>query len=109
MPHWLPKVLRRIRELAAARQVLFTLKARRELAALEFGLDEEDACDLLAESKAEDSAGRVASAATGEWMYVFRPALGGVVLYVKLILRNDCIVVSFHEDEGDAHEEEEVG
>jgi hypothetical protein len=81
--------------------VLFTLKARRELAALELGLDEEDAGDLLAELAAEDSAGRLASAATGEWMYVFKPALAGVVLYVKLILRKDCIVVSFHEDEGD--------
>ena len=101
MPRWLPRVLRRIRGLAAALQVLFTLKARRELAALELGLDEEDACDLLAELAAEDTAGRLASAATGEWMYVFKPALAGVVLYVKLILRKDCIVVSFHEDEGD--------
>jgi len=25
---------------------------------------------------------------------------------VKLILRNDCIVVSFHEDEGEGHEED---
>ena len=86
MPRWLPRVLRRIRGLAAARQVLFTLKARRELAALELGLDEEDACDLLAELTAEHSAVRLASAATGEWMYVFKPALAGVVLYVKLIL-----------------------
>jgi len=42
MPRWLPRVLRHIRELAAAREVLFTLKARRELAALGIGLDEED-------------------------------------------------------------------
>jgi hypothetical protein len=28
------------------------------------------------------------------------------VLYVKLILRNDCVVVSFHEDEGGGHEED---
>jgi hypothetical protein len=106
MPRWLPRVLTRIRELAGVRQVLFTLKARRELAALDSGLDEEDACDFIAELKAEDSAGRLASAVTGEWMYVFKPILAGGVLYVKLILRNDCIVVSFHEDEGDGHEEE---
>ena len=30
------------------------------------------------------------------------------VLYIKLILRNDCIVVSFHEDEGDGHEERDA-
>lgn len=35
-------------------------------------------------------------------MYLFTPSLARVVLYVKVILRNDCIVVSFHEDEGDA-------
>jgi hypothetical protein len=39
---------------------------------------------------------------TGEWAYV----LPGTVLYVKLILRNDCVVVSFHEDEGEDHEED---
>ena len=36
-------VLTRTRELALARKVLFTLKARRELAGLQFGLDEQDA------------------------------------------------------------------
>jgi hypothetical protein len=39
---WLPRTLTRIRELAATRRVLFTLKARRELARLELGLDEEE-------------------------------------------------------------------
>ncbi len=105
MPRWLPRVLTRVRELAAARKVVFTLKARRELASLDIGLDEEDACDVLARLALEDSAGRVESAWTGEWMYLFKPQLAGVVLYLKLILRNDCLVVSFHEDEGAGHEE----
>ncbi len=39
-------------------------------------------------------------------MYVFKPFLGETVLYVKIILRNDCVVISFHEDEGDGHEED---
>ena len=104
-PRWLPRVLRRIGELVAERKVVFTLKARRELAALEFGLDHEDACELLASLTAEDSAGRLASAVTGEWLYVFKPELAGAILYVKLILRLDCIVVSFHEDAG-GHEED---
>ena len=81
-------------------------QARYELAALQFGLDEQDACDLLARLTAADSAGRLISRATGEWLYVFKPSLGGVVLYVKVIVRNNCIVVSFHEDEGDAHEQD---
>ena len=106
MPRWLRTVLTRTRELALARQVLFTLKARRELASLQFGLDEQDACDVLANLAAEDFAGRLTSPATDEWAYVFKPMLAGTVLYVKLILRNDCVVISFHEDEGEDHEED---
>jgi len=106
MPRWLPKVLARIRELAAARKILFTLKARRELANLEFGLDEEDARDVLVSLGTDASAGRLESARTGEWMYLFRPRVGGTILYVKLVLRHDCVVVSFHEAEDEGHEED---
>jgi hypothetical protein len=106
MPRWLPKVLTHVRELVAARKVLFTLKARRELASLDIGLDEEDARDVLANLKAEDSDGRLKSATTGEWMYLFKPQLTETILYVKLVLRNECVVVSFHEDEGGGHEED---
>ena len=74
---------------------------------MELGLDEEDACDILAKLAVEDSAGRLASAATGEWMYLFKPELAGTVLYVKLILRSNCVVVSFHEDEGGSNEEDQ--
>jgi hypothetical protein len=106
MPRWLRTVVTRTRDLGLARKVLFTLKARRELASLQFGLDEQDASDVLANLAAEDSAGRLKSPATGEWAYVFKPVLAGTVLYVKLILRNDCVVISFHEDEGEGHEED---
>ena len=105
MPGWLSKVLTRVRSLAAARNVRFTLKALRELAGLESGLDEDDACEVLAELTAEDSAGRVASAATGEWMYLFKPQVSGTILYVKLVLKNDCVVISFHEDEDGSEED----
>lgn len=98
MPRWLPRVLTRIHALATDRRVSLTLKARRELAELGDGLDEEDACALLAALRAQDSAGRMKSSARGEWMYVFKPALGDKLLYVKIILRSDCVVVSFHED-----------
>lgn len=84
------------------------MKARRELAALELDLDEQDACDVLANLRAEDSAGRFESVATGEWMYLFKPSLAGTVLYVKVILRDDCILISFHEDEGIGHEENDA-
>lgn len=106
MPRWLPRVLTRVRELATARDVLFTLKARRELATVDIGLDEDDACDIVASLKTEDSAGRLESATTGEWMYLFKPRLAGTALYLKLVLRNRCVIVSFHEDEGDEREED---
>jgi hypothetical protein len=38
-------------------------------------------------------------------MCVFKPEVGGVVGYVKVILRNECVVISFHEEEDQSHEE----
>jgi hypothetical protein len=102
---WLPAVVARIRELAAQRRVRFTMKALRELTALDLGLDEEDACDVLANLATSDFIGRLRSKKTGEWMYVFKPGVGEVVVYVKVILRNDCVVISFHEPEGQNHED----
>ena len=78
-------MLARIRELAAQRKVRFTLKALRELAALDVGLDQEDACGVLMD-------------------LAFKPTAAGTVVYVKVVLRHDCVVISFHDegDEGDA-------
>ena len=101
MARWLPQVLARIRELAARRRVRFTQKALHELASLDLEIDEEDACDILASLRSQDSAGRQASETTGEWMYVFKPNCGGILLYVKVILRDDCILISVHEDHHD--------
>jgi len=102
---WLTSALRRIEDLAIARKFAFTLKALRELA--ELSLDEEDACDVLASLTAEDCTGRKRSATTGEWMYVFKPEVAGSVLYVKVILRINCVLISFHEDEERSDEENE--
>jgi hypothetical protein len=103
MPPALADVLRRVRALAAEQRVRFTLKAVRELAAI--GLDATDACESLAGLKAADFVKRFVSETTGEWMYVFKPSVGGILAYVKLILRRGCVVVSFHEDEGGDDEE----
>lgn len=99
MPRWLPRILIRVRQLAAARRVRFTLKARQELGALGLGLDEDDACTIIAALGPTDCAGRVLSETTGEWLYLFKAAVEGIVIYLKIVLRDDCIVVSFHEDE----------
>lgn len=100
----LTRVLQRIRTLAAKRKVRFTLKALQELADL--GMDSLDACETMQALKALDFVERFASQTTGEWMYVFKPQVGGILIYVKLILRNDCLIVSFHEDEGGEHDDE---
>lgn len=104
MSRWLPAVLTRIRRLAAAGRVRFTLKALRELAALELGLDEVDAIAVLARLKAADSIGRLRSEGTGEWLYVFVPQVAGETLYVKVLVRSECVVISFHEQVDDEEE-----
>lgn len=98
MPRSTSLVLRQVRRLAAQRRVSFTLKALRELASLDIGLDAEDACDVLARVESTDLVERLRSVITGEWMYVLKPSVAGIGLYIKVILRRDCLVVSFHED-----------
>lgn len=44
---------------------------------------------------------RTASKKTGEWMYMFKPRIGEVIVYVKVIVRTNCVVISFHEDQID--------
>ena len=99
MPRWLKGVLTRIHGLADARRVRFTHKALRELGTLGLGLDEDDCCEVLKNLSAADFADRIESEITGEWMYVFKPKVAGTDLYVKLILRSDCVIVSFHEED----------
>ena len=100
MVRWLPAVLRQVHKLVAEGKVGLTYKAVRESEAM--GL-------VLAGLATADSAGRLASRITDEWMYVFKPRVGAEVIYVKLVLRLDCVVVSFHEDEGGAgHEDEDA-
>jgi hypothetical protein len=103
MPRWLTTALGRIRALAADGKVRLTLRALRELSAL--GLDVDDAMAVIAGLRAADSAGRVVSEGTGEWLYVFKPQVGGTTVYLKLAVRTDCIVVSFHVDQEDHHDE----
>lgn len=82
------------------------MKALQELAALDMGLDEEDAGDVLANLAPSDLVERLVSKKTGEWMYVFKPSVGAVVVYVKVVLRSDCVVISFHEEEDHSDEDD---
>jgi len=38
---------------------------------------------------------------------VFKPAVAGTLVYLKLVLRAECVVVSFHEDEDEDEDEDE--
>lgn len=106
-PRWLPTLLVRIRGLASAGHVAFTHKALRELAQLGIGLDEDDACDILCHLHAPDFSERVKSESTGEWLYVFKPEVAGTAIYLKVVLRNACIVISLHEDHEAQHDQGE--
>ncbi len=104
MSSWTPRVVRRVRELAVAGNVRFTHKALYELAGLELGIDQEDVLRLLRELEAGDCVGRLRSSLTTEWLYVFKPRVAATVLYLKVAIRHDCIVVSLHEDEENRHD-----
>lgn len=93
MSRWLQRVLRRIRKCVAERNVRFTLKALHEIAELDIDCDEQDVLDLLRKLRSSDSARRLRSRLTGEWMYVFKPQMAGIALYLKVILRGDGAVV----------------
>jgi hypothetical protein len=106
MPRWLPRVLARIHRLAAEGKVQFTQKALRELEALDIGLDEHDGAEVVLGLTARECAGRVFSPETAAWLYVFKPLVAGTALYVKLVLRAHCVVISFHRGEsGDENED----
>ena len=108
MPRWLLTILARIHALAVAGRVRLTVKATRELELLDLGLDEADVALVLLELETGDFAERSMSRSFGadEWLYVFKPAIGGFPLYVKLAVRGMCVVVSFHEqEEEDEHED----
>jgi hypothetical protein len=106
MPRWLPRALARIHRLAAQGKVQFTEKALRELDALGLGLHESDGVEVVRGLTARECAGRVFSPESAEWLCVFRPLVAGTALYVKLVLRAHCVVISFHGGEsGDENED----
>jgi len=97
----------RIHRLAIVGKVQFTEKALEELRALPLGISVEDAHHILENLTANECAGRLVSREAEEWLYVFKPQIAGTVLYVKVVLRADCVVISFHEEGGDDPDEGE--
>ena len=105
-PRWLLRVLEEVRRCGRLRAVDFTLKAKEELIGLGLALNDDDACDTLAGLSLRDFAERTTSTLTGEFMYVFTPEVAGLRLYVKVVLRRRCVVVSFHEQDEDGGADE---
>lgn len=97
-PTWLPKIIDRVRQSGREGSVRFTLKALKELATLELGLDETDVCGILAELNERDFRSRIVSAVTLEYLYIFVPKVAGMEIYLKVVVRAHCVVISFHED-----------
>lgn len=87
-----------LRAIARARRVRFTLKALEEISDLGLGMEADDVCDVLAGLAPADFAHRVISDAGGEQLLVFKPLLLGVRMYIKLAVRTECVVISFHAD-----------
>jgi hypothetical protein len=42
---------------------------------------------------------------TREWIYVFKPTVAETVGYIQLIVRADCVIISFHEDRDQTDED----
>src|SRR5688572_16738600 len=90
--------LSRVLGLAHAGRIYLTAKALEEIDELGLGLDPADAVDVVRQLTRADFDERLSSQATGEWMYVFKPTVATTCVYVKIIERGGCVVVSFHAD-----------
>lgn len=104
MPNWLPNILHRLQDLASRGRVRFTAKALEEIEELSSELSIEDFYFVLANLHQADFVERFMSEKTAEWMYVFKPLVEDELIYVKVILRTDCVLISFHEDEDHAYQ-----
>jgi hypothetical protein len=61
---------------------------------------------VLQRLRAGESGGRLRSGRTREWLYVFLTRVGGETLYIKVLIRSECVIISFHEQVDD--EEQDV-
>lgn len=100
MARWKAVALGEIQRLTRAGRVVLTNKARRELDQLaEHLIDEDDLPEILLGLRGPDLVRRVLSRDRQEWLYVFKPEVLELTLYLKVAIRTNCVVISFHEDE----------
>jgi hypothetical protein len=87
--------------MATTGQVRFTTKAKDEIGCLGAPFDRDACLQVLLSLRPDDFRQRVWSDQSCESLYVFRAWAHGVNLYVTLVLRHECFVISFHAEEGD--------
>jgi hypothetical protein len=92
------RTLRRLHELVSLDRVVLTQKALEELDELPELFERSDVLAVLANLTREDCAQRTVSKRTQEWLYIFKASRLGLHLYIKVVLREDCMVIPFHED-----------
>lgn len=98
MAHLTARALRRMRDLAIAGRVIFTTKALLELSNLSVPLHIGEVHRLIANLTRDDFLHRRVSIRSGEILYAFLVQIEGCSLYLKLVLREDCVVISCHDD-----------
>lgn len=106
MPRWLGEVLKAVHRNVRRGTVQVTLKALQEMAALEPSISPAEACQLLEGLDRASFRRRLRSIRSGEWLYVFRTAWCAERVYIKLLLRSGCTIVSFHPEASDDEFEE---
>lgn len=100
MARWKAAALAEIHRLTLEGRVVLTDKARREIDRLGPNhIDEDDISDVLLGLNVSDLVQRVHSTVTPEWLYVFKPEVSALMLYIKIAIRENCVVISFHENE----------
>jgi hypothetical protein len=48
----------------------------------------------------------VSSKGTREWLYVFLPRADSETLYIKVLIRSECAITSFHHEQVDDEEQD---
>lgn len=106
MPRWLGEVLKAVHRNARQGSVRVTYKALQEMAALEPSIAPEEARQLIEGLDRASFRHRLRSIRSGEWLYVFRATWCAEPVYIKLLLRTDCTIISFHPEASDDEIEE---
>ena len=97
MARWTTRVLKEVFALVREGRYRLTLKAASELGQLDLDLEPHEISEVLLSLKPSDGVNRVRSEHDGSWLYIFRPTVEEVSVYLKFRINEECVVISFHE------------